>query len=88
MTDLSRDEVRRIAKEAAKETVEELFLRIGGDVSDPDAVIEMQKDFQHVRSWRRAKETVQQHSLKTAISVIVTGIMGWLLLTFGIGGGR
>ncbi|MDQ2083186.1 hypothetical protein RA307_23720 [Xanthobacteraceae bacterium Astr-EGSB] len=43
--DLSHDEMKAIAKAAAKEAVQEVLIVIGVNVSDPQAIVETQRDF-------------------------------------------
>jgi hypothetical protein len=75
-------EVERIASQAAKEAVNDLLLKMGVDVSQNGALIEMQADFQHVRKWRKSVETVQRQGLLTAVGVLVTGGIGALYMAF------
>ncbi|MVT77752.1 hypothetical protein GPL20_32665 [Bradyrhizobium cajani] len=59
----------------------ETLLLMGVDVSKPEAVQEMQADFQQVRKWRKSVETVQRQSLLTAIGIVVSGIIGAIVVT-------
>ena len=79
---MTEAEVKRVASEAATAAVNELLLKMGVDVSDPKALIEMQADFAHTRKWRKSVETVQRQSLITAIGILVTGFAGalWMAL--------
>ena len=79
---MSRDEIETVAEEAADKAIHRLFLTVGIDVTDPKAVIAFQDDLRHVRRWREATQTAQQHALRTAIGVLVTGAMGWLAIIF------
>lgn len=69
-------------KKIVAETVVETLVRLGIDASDP---VQVQKDFQHLRSWRSSVEAVQRQGLITATIVVVTGIAGliWLAVTKG-----
>lgn len=80
----SREEIREIAGEAAEQAVSRMLLALGVDASDPEAVIAMQADFKHLRSWRESTEAVKRHSLKAAVTVIVTAGLGAVLVFFGI----
>lgn len=82
MSHFQIEEIRTIASEAAKAAVVELFVSIGVDAKDPEAIITMQKDFAHLRQWRESIETVKRQSLKTAVGVIMTGILGAILMYF------
>ncbi len=79
----SREEMKEIADEAAERALSRFFLALGVDASRPEAIMEMQRDFQHLRSWRKSVDAVQAHSLKAAVTVIVTGFVGWLLVVVG-----
>jgi hypothetical protein len=70
--------MEQIAEEAAAKAIERMFLMIGVDVTDPDAIIEFQTDLKHVRAWRKSTQTVRDHALKTAIGVVVSGFLGWI----------
>jgi len=80
--ELTEAEVEQIASRAAKEAVNDLLLKMGVDVSKPDALIEMQADFAHTRKWRKSVETVQRQGLLTAVGVLVTGGLGALYMAF------
>lgn len=82
MSHLNVEEVKAIAAEAAKAAVVELFISLGVDAKDPEAIITMQKDFAHLRHWRESIDTVKRQSLKTAVGVIMTGILGAILMYF------
>lgn len=79
---LTSDEIRHVASAAAKEAVQELLVALGVDASDPKALIEMQKDFAHVRAWRESVETVKKRSLIAAVTIITGGILGaiWMAI--------
>ena len=86
MLPLNDKEIQDIATAAADAAVRKLFLTMGVDTSDDKAMIEMQRDFAHVRTWRKSVETVRRQTLITAIGVIVTGAIGFLYLAFTKGG--
>lgn len=75
----SRTELEEIATLAAEKAVTQVFLKLGVDVSEP---IEMQKDFNHLRSWRKSSEAIHAKIVLTAIGVFVVGLIGaaWLAL--------
>lgn len=80
---LAHEEIRDIAEAAADKAVQKTLLAIGVNASDPEQILEMQADFLHLRRWRQSTETVKKRALLTAISVIVTGTLGYLWLLFG-----
>ena len=51
-------------------TVRETLLSLGLDMSDP---IQIQKDFQHLRDWREASESIKKKGILTLVTVIATG---------------
>lgn len=73
---LTREELREVVNQA----VEETFIRMGVDASDP---IEMQKDFQYLRDWRTTTEAVKRKSLLTIVGIIVVGMTAliWISIT-------
>lgn len=79
---MTQQEVEDISERAAEKAVQKTLLTIGMDTADPDAVLMLQADFRHLRQWRESIETVKKQSLKTAIGVIVTGVLGYLLVAF------
>ncbi|MCP3368291.1 hypothetical protein [Bradyrhizobium cajani] len=81
MLEVTEAEIKEVAVKAAKAAVMETLLLMGVDVSKPEAVQEMQADFQQVRKWRKSVETVQRQSLLTAIGIVVSGIIGAIVVT-------
>ena len=82
MTSLSADDIRQIAEEAAKTAIRDLLVAMGVDVQNPHSLIEMQKDFAHVRTWRESTEAIKSRSLAAAVTFIVTGAFGYLVFLF------
>jgi hypothetical protein len=78
---MTPDEISALARAAAREAVGELLLALGVDSSQPHQVLEMQRDFAYVRSWRQSIELVRNKSLATAVLIVVTGFMGLIWLT-------
>jgi hypothetical protein len=79
MTDchFSREEIDNIVRQTVKETLTSM----GIDTHDP---IEMQRDFQSLRDWRRASEAVRSKGTLTLVGIFVAGILGvlWLGLKY------
>lgn len=77
---MTESEIKQVVAEAVAETL----IKLGIDVSEP---VEVQKDFQHMRSWRKSVEAVQRQGLLTTTIVFVTGVAGlvWLAVTKGPG---
>lgn len=70
---LTSDELKCIVQETVRETL----LTLGIDHDDP---LEMQRDFQHVRSLRLATENIQKKGLLTLVGILATGLAAaaWL----------
>lgn len=79
---MTNDEIKAIATEAAKEAIRELLVAMGVNANDPEALIEMQQDFAHIRAWRRSTQTIKNNGLKAAVTFIVTGGLGYLVFLF------
>ena len=75
MINITEDELRKIVSETVKETL----TTIGIQHEDP---VEMQRDFTHLRNWRKAVDTARSTSMLTAIGILITGLMGALWLGF------
>ncbi len=82
MTALRDEEHEAIAKRAAKEALVEFFVALGVDISKPADVLEMQRDFQHLRDWRVGVETVKAKGLIAAIGIVATGLLAMLYSGF------
>jgi TRAP-type mannitol/chloroaromatic compound transport system substrate-binding protein len=80
MLEMTPAEVQNVAEAAARKAVAEMLLMLGVDASDPKAIKEMQRDFAYVRSWRESVVTVRSAGLKAAVTVLVTGALGAVLL--------
>lgn len=70
-----RELVDEAAKQAARQAVRETLLTLGIDSENP---LETQKDFQHLRGWRTATDTMKRQGILTATGVIVAGGLGIL----------
>jgi hypothetical protein len=68
-TSMSKDQCEEIVANGVKSA----FTQIGVDVSDPLA---MQRDFQFVRSVRKASNHIKSTARATAIGVVVTAVLG------------
>jgi hypothetical protein len=68
---LTRDEMDVVVRRTVKETL----LSMGIDAADP---IEMQRDFQTLRDWRRASTSIRTKALLTAVGLLAAGILGAL----------
>lgn len=70
---ITRDEVDVIVRKTVKETLTSM----GIDAADP---IEMQRDFQMLRDWRKASTSVRTKILATAVGILTAGIIGALIV--------
>lgn len=75
-------ELHEIANRAAEKAVEKMLLTLGVDVSDPDAIIRMQKDFQWLRSFRQSGETIKTKAITTVVGIFITGIIAAIYMAF------
>lgn len=84
---MTEEEIKHVASEAAKASVEEMFLRFGIEANSADDIKALQRDFAHLRGWREATETVKRQGLMTAVGVLTLGILGliWTAISKGAG---
>jgi hypothetical protein len=68
---LTRDEISLVVQETVKTTL----LSMGIDAADP---IEMQRDFQTLRDWRRASTAIRSKGLMTLVGILAAGLLGAL----------
>lgn len=79
---LHNSELHEIANRAAEKAVEKMLLTLGVDVSDPEAIIRMQKDFQWLRSFRQSGETIKTKAITTVVGIFITGIVAAIWMAF------
>ncbi len=72
---LTRKELKSIIEEA----VDEAFTRMGINTEEP---IEMQRDFQHLRDWRKATGEIRKRGILTAVAIVVSGAIAAFWLGF------
>lgn len=82
MIQFTSSEIEGIASAAAKQAVRELLVAMGVDANDPKALIEMQRDFAHIRRWRQSVETVRTQGLVVAVGIVFSGIAGAIWMAF------
>lgn len=83
---MTREEIDAIATTAAERAVKSTLLSLGVNIENPKEIVEAQLDFQHLRAWRESTEAVKRKALLTAVTVVVTGAIGYLVLAFRTGG--
>jgi hypothetical protein len=76
---MTSEEIEIVSATAAKAAVHETMRLLGIDANDP---FEMQRDFAHLRSWRKSVESVQRRVLLTSVGILTTGIVAaiWMVL--------
>lgn len=65
-----------------KHVVAETLLSLGLITQEPEAIVELQKDFRHLREWRKTSETIQRNSLWFVISSALAGTLGLIWVGF------
>lgn len=63
-----------------RDTVRQTLLELGLNIERPADIIELQKDFQHLRSWRRSVETLGMKGVMVALGVFISGALAAFLL--------
>ncbi|SCM71470.1 hypothetical protein KL86PLE_100222 [uncultured Pleomorphomonas sp.] len=76
------EDVKAVARAAAKEAVAEVFLALGISIESPDAVIEAQADFRFTRDFRKSTDAVKRQGLLTMTILLVSGFAGlvWMAI--------
>jgi hypothetical protein len=82
MSNLTPAEIKEIASEAADEAVRKLLLTLGVATGDEKAMLAMQADFRHLRTWRESVETVKRRGLIAAVSFLVPAGLTALYIGF------
>ncbi len=79
---MTPEEIDAIATTVAERVVKSTLLSLGINIETPEAIVGAQLDFQHLRAWRGSTEAVKRKALLTAVTVVVTGALGYLALAF------
>lgn len=69
-------EIKTVAKDAAREAVQEFLLVLGVDVSTGPAKLELQQDFAHLRKERMAIGKVRDKIYTAIAGSMVTFVVG------------
>lgn len=72
---ISEDRLRKLMQETVKETL----TKLGVDSEDP---LEMQRDFQYLRDWRRSVQAIRERSIMALIATLVTGALALVYMGF------
>lgn len=75
---LGGDEVREIER-IVSESVRQTLIQLGIAAADP---MEMQKDMQHLREWRKSMESIKSKTLITVLTVFLSGVLAALWIGF------
>lgn len=78
---LSERQLTLMMKAAAAEGVREAFLTIGVDISTPQGVIQAQRDWDHLRGWRKASDAFKKGLVSRAAATVWTLVLGGLGLS-------
>lgn len=70
---MTEAELKKVVSEAVSDTL----TRLGIEVDDP---LKVQRDLQFLRRWRESSETVTLKSIMTAVTLIVTGVLGLIYM--------
>ncbi|WP_444901695.1 hypothetical protein ACJJIG_21195 [Microbulbifer sp. SSSA007] len=79
MANLSEQEAEAIAKRAAKEANDELLQKLGVDTEN---ILEMQKDFAHLRRQRVASDQVGVWTKRIVLGIVLSGLFATLWAGF------
>lgn len=72
------EEIRTIARAAAKEAVAEHYQLLGYDIADPEERRALQADFAHMRRAREGAEEVARIVRRSALMVAIGGLL-WVI---------
>lgn len=78
--DTQEQVIREVAEKAADAAVQRIFLALGVDVTDPEAVIEMQESFAYLKRSREMSDLVMKYGVTTVITTVVGSALALLWL--------
>lgn len=73
---LREDQLREMMEESSQKGVQDAFLLVGIDISTPAGVIQAQRDWDHLRGWRKASDHVKRQGVITAAGIIIAALLG------------
>ena len=85
---MTEQEVKRIAREAARYAVEETFTKLGVDTSGPDSIIEVQQDFAWLRGRRILEGKIGTKVVIIFFTTVVISVIGVVATIWAIVTGR
>lgn len=68
-------------KALVEEAVEQTLLKLGLNIATSEDVVELQKDFQHLRKWRSAVNSAEQNVLTVGLTLAV-GVLAFVWVSF------
>lgn len=77
---MTEQDMERIAAKVAEQTIRKFLLALGVASSDEKAVIELQKDFAHIRESRLAYAAVRMRAAMVVTGVVVTGVIAAVVM--------
>jgi len=69
-------------RQLVEAAVEQTMLKLGVDVSNPEEIIQLQQDFQHLRKWRKTVNQIESKSVLTIVGIFATGVAAAIWLGF------
>jgi hypothetical protein len=69
-------------KAIVKEAVQQTFLNLGLDVSDPEGMVDFQRDMHYLRANRLRKENVETKALSHIVTMVLSGIAAAIIMFF------
>lgn len=75
LNNMTHEELQKLIAEAVRQTL----VQMGADPSNP---IEMQRDFQHLRQWRKAGEDLRSKGTLALLGIFLSGVAGLIAVGF------
>lgn len=79
---MTREEMHDVAEQAADRAVKRMLLTLGVDINSPEAIIRFQRNVAFMDALRASSDAVKRKAILTAVTVLVTGMLGYLWLAF------
>jgi len=80
----SDKEMEIIAERAAKVALDDFFLILGIDITEPESLLELQSDFRHMRYMRELSGHIGKKVFGVTIQLIIGGFLLWCWLKAGL----
>jgi hypothetical protein len=72
-------EIEDAVERGIQKALRQIGLVLGVDVSSPDGVLEAQRDWMHLRGWRRSTETIKSKGLGAVVMFLTASALGAFL---------